>query len=124
MARHLITDNARLSRLLFAAREQIAMWAEVVEKRAGRPATDVRQVLDEIDAYRAERGWSAHGFGGERSGEIVAITVPQLNNGVPTLVVFAVPAAALIPGVELDFDQANALSLGPPLVLTKHDFTA
>lgn len=58
-------EAARLSRLLFAAREEIAMWADVVEVRTGQPARHTRQVLAEIDAYREERGWSRYGFGGE-----------------------------------------------------------
>lgn len=60
-----LTNAARLSRLLFDAREQIDMWADVVEARSRRPATDARKVVAEIDAYRAEHGWSPHGFGGE-----------------------------------------------------------
>jgi hypothetical protein len=59
------TEAARLSRLLFEAREQIDMWADVVESRTGQSAEYVRRVVAEIDAYRAEHGWSPHGFGGE-----------------------------------------------------------
>lgn len=60
-----MNDNEKLSRLLFLAREHIEMWADVVEHSQHEPAQDVRRVLSEIDAYRAERGWSPHGFGGE-----------------------------------------------------------
>lgn len=59
------TTNADLSRMLFEARELIEMWADVVEARAGKPDDWSRRVLREIDAYRAERGWSPYGFGGE-----------------------------------------------------------
>jgi hypothetical protein len=57
--------ESRLSRLLFSAREQVEMWADVVESQAGKPATAVRELVAELDAYRAERGWSPHGYGGE-----------------------------------------------------------
>lgn len=57
--------NAELSKLLWAAREEAEMWADVVEARSGKPATSTRQTVAELDAYRAERGWSPHGFGGE-----------------------------------------------------------
>jgi hypothetical protein len=59
-------EATRLSKLLFEAREMIDMFGEVVEERTGNPAPECRRVRDEIDAYRAERGWSPHGFGGER----------------------------------------------------------
>lgn len=58
-------------------------------------------------------------------GEVVAVTVPQLNNGIPTLVVFAVPFAKRQElGRDMSFDEAAAAALGPPLVLTTDDFTA
>lgn len=56
---------AQLSKLLFEARELIDMFGDVVESRSGRPDAQSRRVRDEIDAFRAERGWSPHGFGGE-----------------------------------------------------------
>lgn len=55
-------------------------------------------------------------------GEVIPVTVSQLNNGIPTLVVFAVPASAWQAGTEMTFDEADAVKLGPPLVLTKFDF--
>lgn len=58
------TDAARLSRILFSAREEISMWADVIESRYG-PADSERGLVAEIDAYREERGWSPRGFGGE-----------------------------------------------------------
>lgn len=57
-------SDAELSKLLFEAREQISMWADVVEKRARRsPYLD--SLRDRIDQFRMDRGWSPHGFGGE-----------------------------------------------------------
>lgn len=58
-------DAARLSRMLFEARELIDMFADIVEQGGRRPDTWSRRVRAEIDAYRAERGWSPDGFGGE-----------------------------------------------------------
>lgn len=60
-----MNDAAELSRLLFEAREQIDMWADVVEARTSKPANYTRDLVKRIDLYRAERGWSPHGFGGE-----------------------------------------------------------
>lgn len=58
--------DAELSRLLFEAREEIEMWADVVEARGGwRAALYPREVVRRIDNYRVGRGWSRHGFGGE-----------------------------------------------------------
>ena len=59
------TEAARLSKMLFDAREQIEMWSDVVERRSGQESKHTRRLVAEIDAYRAERGWSPHGFGGE-----------------------------------------------------------
>lgn len=56
---------ARLSRLLFEARERIDMHIATVEQATGQTDTWGRRLCDEIDAYRAEQGWSQHGFGGE-----------------------------------------------------------
>lgn len=60
-----ITEAARLSRILFDARERIDMSVDIVEARTGVRDEQGRRLRDEIDAYRAERGWSPHGFGGE-----------------------------------------------------------
>lgn len=57
--------DAELSKLLFEAREQLDMWADIVEVKSGVPARYPREVVARIDAYRAERGWSPDGFGGE-----------------------------------------------------------
>lgn len=60
-----MSDDRRLSKLLFEARDELENWADVVEASAGRTALDVRHLVGRIDDYRAERGWSPHGFGGE-----------------------------------------------------------
>ena len=67
-----MTDDARLSRLLFEAREQLDMWGDIVQKRVdalpepGRVTRNYPHDLrDQIDEYRAERGWNPHGYGGE-----------------------------------------------------------
>jgi hypothetical protein len=64
-----MSDAARLSRLLFSARESIEMWADVVESRTGKRDEYNRRLVAEIDEYRAEQGWSPHGFGGEGAGD-------------------------------------------------------
>lgn len=61
-----MSEAARLSKMLFEAREQCDMWADVVETSTGQSDTTVRRLVAEIDAYRAERGWSPNGFGGEQ----------------------------------------------------------
>jgi hypothetical protein len=58
-------DAARLSRMLFEARERVDMARDMVEIRTGKTDEWARRLVAEIDAYRAERGWSPHGFGGE-----------------------------------------------------------
>jgi hypothetical protein len=61
-----MNEAARLSRLLFDAREAVEMYADVVEGRAWlESAAVLRRLVADIDAYRVERGWSPHGFGGE-----------------------------------------------------------
>jgi hypothetical protein len=51
---HLTEVEARqLSRILFEAREQLEMWA------------DVRKLIREVDEFRAAQGWSPDGFGDE-----------------------------------------------------------
>ncbi len=63
----MIEDPARLSKLLFEARELVEMWADVVESRTMRPAEYPRRIVAEIDAYRAERAWSPNGYGSENA---------------------------------------------------------
>lgn len=58
-------EAARLSKMLFTAREAIEMFADVVGARKTSDPGHLRDLVDEIDAYRAEHGWSPHGFGGE-----------------------------------------------------------
>jgi len=59
------TERRWLSMVLFAAREQLDMWGDVIEKKVGvrDPQTDA--VRDGIDDYRRARGWSSHGYGRE-----------------------------------------------------------
>lgn len=49
------------------------MFADVVEARAGRRDEWSRRVVAELDAYRAERGWSPHGFGGENDRDMLRL---------------------------------------------------
>jgi hypothetical protein len=52
--------------MLFQARENLEMWADVVESKTGLPAASVRRLVDEIDEYRSEHGWNPNGFGREQ----------------------------------------------------------
>ncbi len=70
---HGVVTNAELSKLLWSARENIEMWADVVESRTGKPANEARDTLAKLDAYRASRGWSPHGFGGENERDILRL---------------------------------------------------
>jgi hypothetical protein len=56
---------AEMSKLLFCAREEMSMWADVVEIRTGERPEHTLGLISQIDAYRAEQGWSPDGFGGE-----------------------------------------------------------
>jgi hypothetical protein len=58
-------EAARLSRLLWEARELIDMLHDIVSARTGKDDAWSVRVRDEIDAYRAEKGWNPDGFGGE-----------------------------------------------------------
>jgi hypothetical protein len=60
-----MTTNAELSRLLWDARESVDTLIVIVESRSGRRDTFNRKLLADLDAYRAEQGWSPDGFGGE-----------------------------------------------------------
>jgi hypothetical protein len=60
-----MSEAARLSKMLFTARESVEMLADIVERRMVQPDKHNRRLVAEIDAYRAERGWNPHGFGGE-----------------------------------------------------------
>lgn len=60
-----VGDAARLSKLLWEARELIDMFADTIEAQIWQRADQPRRAVAEIDAYRAERGWSPNGFGGE-----------------------------------------------------------
>lgn len=60
-------DAQRLSRLLFEARELVDMLSDLIGRATPTAGANdwAQRVRDEIDEYRAERGWSAHGYGGE-----------------------------------------------------------
>lgn len=60
-----MNDAARLSRLLFEARELIDMYHEVIKGQTGIDDAWTARIGGEIDEYRRERGWSLNGFGGE-----------------------------------------------------------
>jgi hypothetical protein len=64
-ARPAESGPAQLSRILWESRESLEMWADVVEARSGRPNGYTRGLIAEIDAYRAQHGWSRSGYGGE-----------------------------------------------------------
>lgn len=61
-------EAQRVSRMLWGARESLSMWADVVEWRTGKTDQWTRRQIADIDTYRAEKGWSASGFGRESSG--------------------------------------------------------
>jgi hypothetical protein len=60
-----VKDVRLLSRLLFESRERVEMARDMVESRTGQTDEWARRLVAEIDEYRAARGWSPHGFGGE-----------------------------------------------------------
>lgn len=60
-----MSEQAELSKLLFEARDSIEGLADVVECQTGRAARYERKLVERIDAFRAKRGWSPDGFGGE-----------------------------------------------------------
>jgi len=62
-----MSESARLSKLLFDSRDVVEMYADVVQARmTGVDPENLRRLVADIDAYRAERGWSPNGFGGEQ----------------------------------------------------------
>lgn len=58
-------EDATLSKMLFEAREVAEMYADVVRNQSGSEDNYLRRLVADIDTYRAERGWSPNGFGGE-----------------------------------------------------------
>jgi len=60
-----MSDDARLSRLLYLAAREIAQWAAALEG-FDEDTTYQRSLIGEIHAYRKDRGWSPDGYGGER----------------------------------------------------------
>ena len=55
---------AEMSKMLFCAREQLSMWSDVWIS-AGKRDMSLEGLIEQIDAYRASKGWSPSGFGGE-----------------------------------------------------------
>jgi hypothetical protein len=60
-----VVNKKELSMLLFLAREQIAMWGDVVEQRVGRRDVGTDNIRDSIDQFRKDQGWDPDGFGDE-----------------------------------------------------------
>jgi hypothetical protein len=58
-----------LSRLLWDAREQVSMLADIVNGR-GHDAKWQHDYIAEVDAFRGLRGWSPDGFGRPNEGGI------------------------------------------------------
>lgn len=61
-----MTEAQRLSAMLFQARELIGMLRDIVEIRTEQTDTWSRRVINDIDIYRAEKGWQPNGYGDER----------------------------------------------------------
>lgn len=77
---HRVSEAKRLSKLLWNARELCDMYGDIVSEPSMSHLTNHDQLgrnwahrtRDEIDAYRAERGWSPNGFGGEMDSDLQA----------------------------------------------------
>jgi hypothetical protein len=61
----LLHEPTVLSALLFNARELLDMYGDTVFHMTDRKDPWVYGIRDQIDAYRAERGWPTNGYGGE-----------------------------------------------------------
>jgi hypothetical protein len=61
----LLHEPTVLSALLFNARELLDMYGSTVFQMTDRRDKWVYGTRDQIDAYRAERGWPTNGYGGE-----------------------------------------------------------
>lgn len=59
------TETARLSKMLWDVRELLSMYGEHLEYSTGKKDQWIDRTLKEVDEYRAEKGWSPDGFGGE-----------------------------------------------------------
>jgi len=58
-------EAQKVSRLLWEAREIASMYYDVIKKRTGLNDHYSSRLIRQIDAYRALKGWSPDGFGGE-----------------------------------------------------------
>ncbi len=72
-----MTSAAHVSKFLFEAREEIEMWADVVESQTGKPARHTRQILATLDNFRVDQGWNKDSFGGEEGPVHVHIYEPE-----------------------------------------------
>lgn len=79
-----MSEAARLSKMTWDAREQIEMWADSIDRRTSpNKATAVRRLVEQIDEYRKERGWSPDGFGGEEDAQFRYFLENQLDGNPP-----------------------------------------
>jgi hypothetical protein len=75
---HRVSEAKRLSKLLWEARELCDMYGDIVNLTPKVTLWKMdgpnypHRVRDEIDAYRAEKGWSPNGFGGEMDSDLQA----------------------------------------------------
>lgn len=60
-------EAQRLSRMFWCAQEIIEMFHDVVLSQDGRVDKALVRLRDEIDAFRAEHGWSPNGYGNEQA---------------------------------------------------------
>lgn len=80
-----VPEQASLNVMLFIARENLNMWADVIEARARRDEQVVK-IRDGIDAFRRQ-AWSQGPSGfkppvpRQRSGEVLQVD-PGMNQGV------------------------------------------
>jgi hypothetical protein len=59
------TDAAQVSRMLFLASELLDMYGDLVFSLSDRKDPGIYGLKQDIDGYRAAKGWSPNGFGGE-----------------------------------------------------------
>lgn len=58
-------DRRDLSRLLYDAWDLLDMYGDLINDRTGGRDPHIDRTRDELAAYRATRGWSSNGYGGE-----------------------------------------------------------
>lgn len=62
----MMSENARLSKMLYESREAIEMFSDMVEIRLGERDKYLDGIVRNIDEFREEKGWNPSGFGGEQ----------------------------------------------------------